>query len=139
VLLEGKIGVTPSGSTTPLVLDQPLQIYKVEDKNQLPISTVDMAAVQQLAPETELDFGNGVMKIDGSGMINLASFTQQNRALRLQNALSQGGFPIDVESVDIDGEQWYRVLIRQLVSYDDARSLMEDMEDGNNIRSPWLQ
>jgi hypothetical protein len=139
VLLEGQISVTATATTTPLILDQPLQIYKIEDKNQLPISTVDMAAVQQLAPETELDFGKGVMQVGSSNLINLASFTNQNRAQRLTSRLNEQGYPVEIQSVDIDGEQWYRVLVNHLVSYNDARSLMENLEDGLDVSSPWLQ
>lgn len=139
VLLEGKVNVTSTASTTPLILDQPLQIYKIEDQNQLPISTVDMAAVQQLAPETELNFGKGVMQAGSSSMINLASFNNQTRAQRLTSRLNEQGYPVEIQNVDIDGEQWYRVLVNNLVSYDDARSMMENLEDGLDISSPWLQ
>ena len=139
VLLEGNINITPNDGSAPAVLDQALQIFKIENGTQLPISNVDMSAVQALAPETELDFGQGVQNSEGNTVLNLASTKSLNLAEQLVRELSKQGYSSMIKSIDINRAEWHRVSMSQIASVDDANSISNNLEDGINIISPWIQ
>ncbi|EDY86033.1 sporulation and cell division repeat protein [gamma proteobacterium HTCC5015] len=136
VLLEGDINVTPADGSAPTNMNKPLEIYKAQNNQK---STVDMAAVQALAPETELDFGTGVISLDGSQRLQLASYTQQRGANALVNRLATEGLAADVESATVNGQTWHRVVVTQLDSYGDARALAQRLPQDDAIGSPWVR
>lgn len=136
VLLEGSISIKPSDGSTPVTLDTPLQIYKAQSQV---IDSVTMDAVQTLAPETELDFGNGVTQQGGSVIANLASFKRARYARRMVDSLAQKGFAAESNEVSIDEEIWYRVSIYQLSSLSDGSAILDKLSDENGINSPWLE
>jgi hypothetical protein len=139
VLLEGNINITPKNGSTPAVLDKALQIFKIENGNQLPVSTVNMSAVQTLAPETELDFGQGIQKTNSKYVINLASTQSLNKAQGLVNDLAKQGYTSSVKSLQIQDTEWHRVVINNLITKEDARTLAERLTDNVDIISPWVQ
>lgn len=140
VLLEGNINITPSASgASPVVLDQPLQIFKVENNSPMPISTVDMSAVQSLAPETELDFGAGVQQTDGNFRVYLSSTQSETAAKRLINALNKRGYAVHSEEAIVYDEYWTRIVLDNAVSEEDARSLANKLGDELDVISPWVQ
>jgi len=102
VLLEGKISVTPKDGSAPAVLDQSLQIFKIENGLQQPIGNVQMSDVQALAPETELDFGQGVQKSDGNYQINLASTQNEIKANRLVSRLGSQGYMSEIQNIEVN-------------------------------------
>jgi len=140
VLLEGNINVTPSADgSTPVILDQPLQIFKVENGQPVPVSTVDMDAVKALAPETELDFGEGVQQSDATYKLNLASTQNENAAKRLVKSLKEKGYSAKKKEVEVNGEAWIRISMGNFVSVEDAKTLGEGLTDDVNVVSPWVQ
>jgi hypothetical protein len=139
VLLEGNISITPNDNSSPVNLDQALQIFKTENGQALPVDTVDMDAVQALAPETELDFGKGVQNSNGRYKINLTSTKNQQKAERLITSLAKRGFSAQSETREINGNSWTRICISNLLSREDAENLGATLRDNLDIVSPWVQ
>ncbi len=140
VLLEGKINVTPNTSgATPVILDQALQIFKMENNQALPVNTVDMEAVKSLAPETELDFGLGVQQQGSAYRLHLASSEWPHKARALLDKLKEQGYAANMVEVEVNEMSWSRIYIDEFVSREDAESLAESLRDDVDIISPWIQ
>lgn len=135
VLLEGRIEVRPADAGTALVMDVPLQIFQAAEGA---LGAVEMAQVQALAPQTELDNGSGVQTVDGPFALNLASYSEQSQADAARLRASQAGLAASVEPVTVDGEQWYRLVVTGLASFDGARSLGSELQAQFGYSSPWV-
>ena len=94
--------------------------------------------VQALAPQTELDNGSGVQTVDGPFALNLASYSEQSQADAARLRASQAGLAASVEPVTVDGEQWYRLVVTGLASFDGARSLGSELQAQFGYSSPWV-
>ncbi len=138
VLLEGQIEVSPSNAA-PLQLNQPLQIFKTVEEQAQPLATVEMSAVEALAPETELDFGQGVQKENGQHTLILASFSSSSKAQSLSDSLRHQGYSTITTQFDRKGESWYRVQVQNYSSREDAKAIGQRLKDGVNVISPWVK
>lgn len=136
VLLEGDINVTPADGSASTNMNKPLDIYKAQAKQK---SKVDMAAVQSLAPETELDFGTGVMTLDGDNRLQLASYPSQSGARAMVDRLAKQGLAAELESANVGGQVWHRVVVAQLDTRGDARALVPRLPQDAAIGSPWVR
>ncbi|MGM0564399.1 MAG: SPOR domain-containing protein [Pseudomonadota bacterium] len=139
VLIEGDIDITPADGSSAINLNQALNIYKANSGQPGDVSTVDMAAVQALAPETELDFGSGVMSVEGRSQLQLASFRSRASAQALVDRLDRAGLPASVEAADVGGQRWQRVVVEQLASKQDASQLAGTLPDDGDIAEPWVR
>lgn len=135
VLLEGIIGVTPRAGGERRSLKDPLSVYTAASQQ---VSSVDMAAVQALAPETELEFGNGVQVEAGAFVVHLASYGSQSAARAANARLGAAGLSADVASVTREGRTWYRLTVAGLNSLGDARALAERARGAFDFDSPWV-
>ena len=135
VLLEGQIELTDRAAGDKVALNTPLQIYQAAEKS---VGTVEMAQVQALAPETELDFGAGVQSLQGGFQLNLASFDNEKLARAEAKRVSEQGLAADVNGVRINGDQWFRVSVNRLASLDDARALMSRVKKQFGYQTPWI-
>ncbi|MDF1819976.1 MAG: SPOR domain-containing protein [Alcanivoracaceae bacterium] len=135
VLLEGVIDVQGTESGDTVRLDTPLQLFQSQ---ATALTTVSMDKVQALAPQTELDFGTGVMKPAGPYVIHLASYREQAAADRVASDLSTDGLAARVVAATVAGTQWFRVTVSGLASLEDARALQRKTASTFNLDSPWV-
>lgn len=134
VLLEGRIEVTPTDGSA-VTLDTPLQIYQAVENA---VGDVTMDQVAALAPETELDFGSGVQSEDGAFQLNLASFDQQSAAERALRRARAAGLSTELQSAQVEGRTWYRLVVLHMASLADARALKTRLTQEMGFSSPWV-
>ena len=135
VLLEGQIELTAREGGESVSLDTPLQIYQAADRS---VGSVEMAQVQALAPETELDFGQGVMTTEGKFQLNLASFERQSQAQAASNRASQSGLATTVEVATVDGFTWYRLVVKGVPTLADGEALKDTISQVLGYDTVWL-
>ena len=116
-------------------LNTPLQLFQSQ---ATALTTVSMDKVKALAPQTELDFGTGVMKPAGPYVIHLASYREQAAADRVASDLSTDGLAARVVAATVAGTQWFRVTVSGLASLEDARALQRKTASTFNLDSPWV-
>lgn len=133
VLLEGRISVQSQAQS--LTLQNPLEIYRA---GASAVDSVDMAAVQALAPITELDNGKGVMRQGGKYQLNLASFSAARQADAMSVRLARAGLATRTTRVSVDGREWFRVSVLSLASLEDARALRARLGDQAGVTSAWI-
>lgn len=133
VLLEGRISVQSQAQS--LTLQNPLEIYRA---GASAVDSVDMAAVQALAPITELDNGKGVMRQGGKYQLNLASFSAARQADAMSARLARAGLATRTTRVSVDGREWFRVSVLSLASLEDARALRARLGDQAGVTSAWI-
>lgn len=133
VLLEGRISVQSQAQS--LTLQNPLEIYR---GGASAVDSVDMAAVQALAPITELDNGKGVMRQGGKYQLNLASFSAARQADAMSVRLARAGLATRTTRVSVDGREWFRVSVLSLASLEDARALRARLGDQAGVTSAWI-
>jgi cell division septation protein DedD len=119
----------------PLLLQSPLQIYRAGEKS---IGTVDMQAVQSLAPITQLDAGTGVMRQGGEYNLNLASFATFDQARLFSERLNKSGLATNIIQVNVMNTFWWRVSVGALASLQDAHSLRQKLSGLKEVSSPWV-
>ena len=135
VLLEGRISVQPQALADSLTMQNPLEIYRAGAST---LDSVDMAAVQALAPITELDDGKGVMRQGGVYQLHLASFSRSRQADAMSARLARAGLATRVTQVSVDGQDWFRVSVLSLASLDDARALRARLSEQSGVASAWI-
>lgn len=135
VLLEGRISVQPQALAEALTLQNPLEIYRSGTST---VDSVDMAAVQALAPITELDNGKGVMRQGGVYQLHLASFSRVRQAEAMSARLARAGLATRVTQVRLEGRDWFRVSVLSLVSLEDARALRARLAEQSGVTSAWI-
>lgn len=135
VLIEGRITVKPQASPESLTLQSPLQIYRAGTPD---IDTVDLQAVQALAPITELDAGTGVMRQGGKYRLNLASFSTAEQARQFAQELDQSGLASSISKVEVQGRVWWRVSVLTLASLQDGRALRDALARQVQVTSAWI-
>jgi cell division septation protein DedD len=134
VLLEGLINVESSASP-PLTMDTPLQIFQ---SGQGELASVSMEKVKKLAPETELDFGSGVMAPDGPYLLHLASFKDRNSADALKEKMVEAGLASQIVEATVENQTWHRLTVPGLASYADAEALSERVGNSFGFDSAWV-
>lgn len=137
-LLEGKVSV--QRNTEPaFTMQDPLTFVTTETGQPTsPIQTADMATVNTLAAETELQAGTGVLTEDGKWGINLMSLKDDKAAISLRETLNNAGYAADTESFDLNGTAWVRVRISGFSSETDARSFATAINNQFGIEQPWI-
>lgn len=135
VLLEGRISVQSQALAQSLTLQNPLEIYRA---GASAVDSVGMAAVQALAPITELDNGKGVMRQGGKYQLHLASFSAAPQADGMAARLARAGLATRTTRVSVDGREWFRVSVLSLASLEDARALRARLGDQPGVTSAWI-
>jgi len=137
LLIEGKVTVT-RGEDDPVVLDEPLTFYEApKNKPALPVAKVDPEQLQKWAAETELTPGQGVLRPDGRWVASLASVRNLTTITDLLQKLNQDGYPAEIETVNLDGETWHRLVIKGVSSRLEAAGLIERMQKVALFKDAW--
>jgi len=137
LLIEGKVTVTRGGDE-PVVLDEPLTFYAApKDKPALPVAKVDPEQLKIWAAETELTPGQGVLRPDGRWVASLASVRNLASITDQLQTLNQEGYPAEIETVNLDGETWHRLVIKGVGSRQEAAGLIERMQKVGLFKDAW--
>lgn len=137
-LLEGKISIERVNED-PILMTEPLSVYTAKTNQAAnPLSTVDMNTVSQLALETELDKGLGVITPDGPYTVFVSSSKKIEHAEILKTEYVNKGYPATIAETNINNTTWYRVGVNGFKSYADATYFSELSKTEFNSTSPWI-
>jgi len=137
LLIEGKVTVT-RGEDEPVLLDKPLTFYEApKHKPALPVAKVDPVQLKKWAAETELIPGKGILRSDGRWVVSLASVRKMASITDQLQTLNKEGYPAQIETVNLDGETWHRLVIKGVGSRIEAASLIERMQDVALFDKAW--
>jgi hypothetical protein len=137
VLLEGQITIERDGAST--TMDVPLSLFMApRGQAAEPVAPVDPDDLARWAQETEPQAGRGIIDQDGRFRLNLASFRDLAGATELQARLAADGFACDIESVDLTGTPWSRVVIRGYTTRADAEYVAAVFVAAYALASPWV-
>ena len=137
VLLEGSITIERGGQS--YQLDTPLSLF-VAPRGQPadPVAPVDSGDLSVWAQETEPQANQGVQDTDGRYRLNLASYSAEAGATRLQQELALAGYSAETEQVNVGGQAWWRVIIPGYAARADAQSVAERLRVPFHLASPWV-
>jgi hypothetical protein len=137
LLIEGKVTVT-RGEDKPVILDEPLTLYEAPKyKPALPVAKVDPEQLKKWAAETELTPGQGILRSNGRWVVSLASVRNLAAIADTLQTLNKDGYPAEVETVNLDGETWHRLVIKGVSSKREAASLIERMQKIALFKDAW--
>jgi len=137
LLIEGQVTVT-RGEDEPVVLDTPLTFYETpKHKPALPVAKVDPEQLKKWASETELTPGQGILRSDGRWVVSLASVRNMTAITDQLQVLNKDGYPAEIETVNLDGEIWHRLVIKGVSSKSEAASLIERMQERESFKEAW--
>ena|GEM_PF-3900617 len=137
LLIEGQVTVT-RGQDEPVILDEPLTFYEaLKKKPALPVAKVDPAQLKKWAAETELTPGQGILRSDGRWVVSLASVRNRSAIADLLHTLNKDGYPAEIETVNLEGETWHRLVIKGVSSKREAASLIDRMQKVALFKDAW--
>ena len=96
-----------------------------------PDKVADWAAQTDVAP------GGGVLSDDGKWVIALVSSTSDADTTRLMKKLAEAGYPSEDVMVTVKGQQYHRLVIRQVASLKDAKAIADRVGKLSPLMSPW--
>ncbi len=137
-LLEGKVSMDMPGHTG-MMMEKPMHYMTMAttgadmkmDQDVTPDKVADWAA------QTDVAAGTGVMTDDGKWVVALVSSTSDADTARLMKKLSAAGYPSEDITVTIKGQEWHRLVIRQVASLKDAKALADKVAKVSPLMSPW--
>ncbi|MEM7250376.1 MAG: SPOR domain-containing protein [Pseudomonadota bacterium] len=137
-LLDGHISID-HGAERPTELTEPNTFF-VAPKGEppLPVQPVDEAKLRGWAAQTELQENAGRVQSEGQWRVMLASFRDMDGAERIQSHYARAGYASQIENVDIDGTNWFRLFIDGAASRADAASLLTQVREDLQPKSAWI-
>jgi|GEM_PF-643584 len=137
-LIEGNIGITTTDGTETR-LDKPLLAFQADQNSPSGKRfAVELEDVLALAPETELDQGEGILVKNGPFAVHLTSFSHEGEAVSLRNQLLKQGYAADTSNFSTSQQPWFRVSVRGFASLADARSFSAMTKAQGMANSPWV-
>jgi len=135
-LIEGRISVQRE-SEPAFAMDQPLSFY-IAPKNAppLPVAPVPKEQLEIWSAETEIQPRAGATRTDGDWLVYLTDVVTEVQARALHAALRDAGVPAELHPVELRGNVFYRVRIRQLPSLDEANALAERLRAFPGVTTP---
>jgi hypothetical protein len=138
-LLEGEIEVTAKGEQS-TSLSEPFTLYlKKRDQPADPITRVDINTVSKLGAETELSEELGVASINGEYDLVLMSLQYPANLDQVLKTFRQDGYAVAQEAVEIDDQQYTRLLLKGLVSRQAAENLSQRLIGDYELPSVWIK
>jgi hypothetical protein len=134
-LIEGKIEVG-APNETPVVMDQPRQFYQRTNDQTAPVGFVEPAQLTEWAKETEIEAGKGGARRGGRWKVNLATFDNQNDALKVYDQVRDAGYAAQVFPAMEGDKRVYTVRIRNLPLKIEADSLASQLKGKFGVAEP---
>jgi len=126
-MLEGKISLDRElgGTTTSLLLDQPMQFYiALKDKPANPVGVVSAEQIAIWTLETEIAAGQPVLRVDGKYKVVFVDADQIGDAFTVYDDLRAAGFPVRIQPQPGKGKHTYQVSLAGLESEAAAKAVM---------------
>lgn len=138
VLIEGDVEITkPFGSAQRL--NTPLT--HVVSPKKLPLSQpipVIMDNLKAWAFETELQTGKGIVENGGKYKLHLGAYKTRSSARKLIEKLSSKGYSAIVKEYSASGPVWYRVVLENISSIQDAKYLAQAIAAFTSRNDYWI-
>jgi len=137
-LLDGSIEVS-AGGAAPRLMEQALTLYR--KPAALPAGdpqAVPLAAVQGLAPETELSAGSGIASTGGTYDLVLMSLRSNALAAASVAHFERAGFAVRTRPVEVDGRAYNRIVLSGLADLRAARNLRGLIAEQFDITDAWI-
>ena len=137
-LIEGVIAVSSAGEQGQ-IMDQPLTLYrKAKAAAADPVASVELAVVQSLAPETELDAAAGIASRSGGYSLVFNSLQDDaNVAVGLER-LRSIGYPVVARSAEVNGLRYTRIQLDGLVDLAAAQNLRKALIESAIVEDAWI-
>lgn len=136
-LLEGKISMDMPGHPG-MMMDQPMHYMMMPAAGTMQENVpVTQDNVADWSAQTDVAAGAGVLTRDGKWTVALISSTSDADAARLMQKLNAAGYPSEDLQVTVKGKEWHRLVIRQAVSYKDAKAIEAKVAKQFPVMSPW--
>lgn len=136
VLIEGKIEIERNGQTT--AMSNPLSLYSAPNNAPVePLSTVDLNALATYAQQTELQTHQGVQSVDGTWRVNVSSYRNRENAQQLKNQLDNDGYPVFLQDVTLNNQNYTRVVMSGFRSRNDAQFMQLALSAAYGL-TPWI-
>jgi hypothetical protein len=137
-LIAGEIAVQRVGQP-PVAMSDPLTFYSVpKGSPALPVASVSPEQVARWAAEVELRDGAGITRPLGGWQAVLSSHRARQAALEHQGRLEAAGYGAAVSSVEVGGETWHRVVVRDLSGPEEARAFGRSLEGRLGVQGVWI-
>lgn len=137
-LLEGKAQMQMPGHAM-MMMDQPMRYMMMPKAGSMQVNVpVTQANLADWAAQTDVHTGDGVLQTDGRWVVALVSSTDERDTTSLMQRLATAGYPSQDTLVMVKGRQWHRLVIRQVASYRDARTLAQRLGKAYPLMSPWV-
>lgn len=137
-LLEGRIEVSSDGDA-PQIMDQALTLYqKNQGQPADAVQPVELAVVQSLAPQTELDAGVGIASAGGAYQVVLQSLRTDQFVETSLERFRSAGFAVSTRSAEVGGVSYTRIVLRGLVDRTAAAGLRDLVAREFEIVDAWL-
>ena len=138
-LLDGKISMDMPGHAG-MMMEQPMHYMTAGAGGADMKMNMDVTPdkVADWAAQTDVAAGSGVLSDDGKWVVALVSSTSETDTTNLMKKLAAAGYPSDDVEVTVKGQQWHRLVIRQVASFKDAKALAEKVGKVSPLMSPWV-
>jgi hypothetical protein len=137
-LLEGKISMDMPGHAD-MKMDEPMHYMTMNGSGAMEMNLpVTPDKVADWAGQTDVKPGSGVLSTGGHWTIALLSSPAEADTQPLLRRLAVDGYPAEDSNFTRKGKSWHRLVIRQLASYRDARTLADRLQAVNPGIKPWI-
>lgn len=136
-LLEGRVSLQLPGCE-PMILDRPLHGMLALPDGDSRAAVLSREALAEFAAETEMRPDGAMMRQGGGWKLVVMSARERAHAEALAARLAAGGYPARIETAELAGRRWHRVVLPELAGRDHARRLGEALTGRFGIRGYWL-
>jgi len=137
-LLEGRIEVRSDGDA-PQIMDQALTLYqKNQGQPADAVQPVELAVVQNLAPQTELDAGAGIASAGGAYQVVLQSLRSDQFVEANLERFRAAGFAVSPRAVVVGAVGYTRIVLPGLVDRVAADNLRDLVAQEFDIADAWI-
>jgi len=137
-LIEGEIAVQ-SGNDPEYIMDTKKSYYSVSrEKHEHAVKSLPELKLTNWMSLTDLESGSGVLVVNGGWAINLMSLAGKMNAKNIMQSMTSAGYPVEIESIDVQGQGMYRLRINGFKSKDDASAFADNFEGVGLIERPWV-
>ena len=138
ILLDGSIVIDAKDDDSAVLSGALTRYLKKRGRRAEPLDVIDRSTLPSLAAHTELAEGLGI--VDGSGAFELVLHSSRFKQgiERMVQRYQQRGYAVRSQPVDIDGEQYIRVVLPGIASFNSARKLAQRLEQEFGLQDIWV-
>jgi len=136
-LIEGQIEVTMPNQAA-MTMSEAMHGMMAMPDGSMQAMSASAAEFTAYAAETEMRDTGAMMMMGGDWRLVVMSLRNPARAAAIVAELNAAGYPAELESAQVRGESWQRVVIPQLADKQAARTLGEELRGRFGITDYWL-